>query len=129
MADPMICPKCKAEYVRGVIVCADCNVPLVDELPDRTEEDEIEKQAHEVVQFAEVFITLNAAEVVLVKSILDGAGIEYYIKSEHFTLGRPFEDPARLFIREDQLDEALDILKDFEFGPLEDQNEEEKPAG
>jgi hypothetical protein len=120
----MICPKCKAEYVQGITVCADCDVPLVDELPEKAKGDEIRKSAHKEIGFAEVFITLNAAEIIVVKSILDGAGIEYYIKSEHFTLGRPFEDPARLHIRVDQLDEAMDILGDF--GVWEDLNEDEE---
>ena len=30
------CPKCRNEYVEGVTVCADCQVPLVDELPEET---------------------------------------------------------------------------------------------
>lgn len=30
------CPKCRNEYVEGVVVCADCQVPLVDELPEET---------------------------------------------------------------------------------------------
>ncbi|MFB3896906.1 MAG: hypothetical protein ACE14V_11460 [bacterium] len=29
----MFCPKCKAEYVPGVIQCSDCQIPLVAELP------------------------------------------------------------------------------------------------
>lgn len=30
------CPKCRNEYVEGGAVCADCQVPLVDELPEET---------------------------------------------------------------------------------------------
>ncbi len=29
----MYCPKCRYEYETGVLVCPDCNVPLVDVLP------------------------------------------------------------------------------------------------
>ena len=28
------CPKCKNEYVEGVLVCADCGCPLVDRLEE-----------------------------------------------------------------------------------------------
>ena len=28
------CPKCKNEYQDGITMCADCNIPLVDELPN-----------------------------------------------------------------------------------------------
>ncbi len=31
----MICPNCKCEYIRGVNHCADCDVPLVNELESR----------------------------------------------------------------------------------------------
>ena len=30
------CPKCKAEYKPGVEKCSDCNLPLVDKLPQET---------------------------------------------------------------------------------------------
>jgi hypothetical protein len=124
----MICPKCKAEYVPGIAVCADCNVPLVDNLPEESSVDSAQESGARGKGFREILIALNATDVALIKSILDGAGIDYYIKSDHFTFGRPFEDPSRLYIRDDQLDEALDILKDFGlegWGNLRSDEEEE----
>ena len=106
----MICPKCKAEYVRGITVCADCNVPLVERLP---EQDTAEKQGD---GFREIPTTFNAAEIAMVKSLLADAGIDYYLRGEPFAVLRPFADPARLYVREDQYEEAQDILKDLGFG-------------
>ena len=30
------CPKCKAEYKPGIKRCSDCDIPLVEELPEET---------------------------------------------------------------------------------------------
>lgn len=116
----MICPRCRAEYVRGITVCADCDIPLVDSLPER---EATEKQS---VNFREMLITVNAAEIVMVKSLLDDAGINYYIKGGHFAVLRPFADPARLFVSADQYEAALEILKDLDFGVSGDLNSEEQ---
>ena len=32
------CPKCKNEYVEGILICPDCEIDLVDELPEDTDE-------------------------------------------------------------------------------------------
>lgn len=106
----MICPKCKAEYVRGITMCADCDTPLVDSLPEK---EAAEKRSKE---FREILITVNAGEIAMVKSLLDDAGIDYYLKGGHFAVLRPFADPARLFVRVDQYEEALEIIKDLDFG-------------
>jgi len=103
----MICPKCKAEYVRGITICADCDIPLVEHLPKK---ETCEKQGKD---FREILIAVNAGEIAMVKSLLDDAGIDYYVKGGYFAVLRPFADPARLFVREDQYEEALDILKDL----------------
>jgi hypothetical protein len=103
----MICPKCKAEYVRGITICADCDIPLVEHLPKK---ETCEKQDKD---FREILIAVNAGEIAMVKSLLDDAGIDYYVKGGYFAVLRPFADPARLFVREDQYEEALDILKDL----------------
>jgi len=106
----MICPKCKAEYVRGITICADCDIPLVEHLPKK---ETCEKQGKD---FREILIAVNAGEIAMVKSLLDDAGIDYYVKGGYFAVLRPFADPARLFVREDQYEEALEILEDLDSG-------------
>ena len=107
----MICPKCRAEYVYGITSCTDCGIPLVDRLPE--EKEATDKQNKD---FREILITVNASEIAMIKSLLDDAGIDYYIKGGQFAVLRPFADPARLYIRADQYEEALVILKDLDFG-------------
>ena len=50
------CPKCKNEYRKGIIVCADCNTPLVDELVEETVKAEVfstpvEELANRFIEF------------------------------------------------------------------------------
>jgi hypothetical protein len=80
----MWCPKCKSEYIEGIIECPECEVPLVYELPKES-----------------------------IKSILDSAGIIYYLKGERISVTRPWVDPAILMVIKDQVDTAKELLKDF----------------
>ena len=106
----MYCTQCKAEYRQGITVCADCGVPLVYELP----KEEPEKRSKvPYIEFDELLATFNYADVVIVRSILDDAGITYYFKGDHVMRTRPFADPARLMVRKDQIEEAKDLLKDL----------------
>jgi len=102
----MFCPKCSAEYREGFFICADCNVDLVDELP--------EEPRPAFVEFKEVLGTYNPADVAFIKSLLESEGIQYFFKGEHFMHVRPLADPVRLMIREDQVDEAMTLLENVE---------------
>jgi formate-dependent nitrite reductase cytochrome c552 subunit len=107
----MYCPKCKAEYRPGITVCADCGVPLVYELPK-----EEPKEKHEIgpnARLVELLATFNHADIAIIKSILDDAGIEYYFKGDHTIMTRPYVDPARLLVKKGQVDEVKDLLKDL----------------
>jgi len=112
----MICPKCKAEYVRGVAVCADCGISLVDRLPEDETGDNEKDSAEETAEYVEIFITFSAAEIAMVKSLLDSAGIDYHLYGEQFAAVRPLVYPARLVVRADQCEDAMAILKDLDFG-------------
>ena len=104
----MFCPKCRTEYKNGITVCADCDVPLVDALPEKEElPPEPPYKAYEGLY--------SSAEIAVIKSILDDAGIDYYFKGERFqTIHIPLVDPAILMIREDQYEDALKILRQME---------------
>ena len=100
----MFCPKCRAEYREGFHTCSDCNIELVDELPPIPEP--------EFVNFVEILGTYNPADVVFLKSLLESEGIQYFFKGEHFMYMRPLADPVRLMVRQDQVDEAKELVKD-----------------
>ena len=99
----MFCPKCRSEYREGFHTCSDCNIELVDELPSIPEP--------EFVDFVEILATYNPADVVFLKSLLESEGIQHFFKGEHFMYMRPLADPVRLMVRQDQVDEAKELVK------------------
>jgi hypothetical protein len=100
----MFCPECRAEYREGFTVCADCNVALVDDLAPEPE----------FIDYKEVLGTYNPADVAFLKSLLESEGIQYFFKGENFMHLRPLADPVRLLVRTDQVDEAVELLKNVE---------------
>jgi hypothetical protein len=100
----MFCPKCRAEYREGFTTCSDCHIDSVDELPLIPEP--------EFINFEEILATYNPADVVFLKSLLESEGIQYFFKGEHFLYMRPLADPVRLMVRQDQLEETVELLKD-----------------
>ncbi len=104
----MFCPKCKAEYRSGFTVCADCDVPLVDKLPE-------EKELPPKTPYKQLKALFNTVEIAVIKSVLDDAKIDYYFKGERFqTIHIPLVDPAILMIREDQFEAAKKLLGELE---------------
>jgi len=102
----MYCPKCRTEYVEGISVCADCNVPLVAELNETD-------QSSELVDFEEILTTFNAGDIALIKSILDGEGITYYFSGEESNYMLPLTQPPKLMVRKEQAEQAREVLKDL----------------
>ncbi len=101
----MFCPKCKTEYVEGIHVCADCGSELVPGLPT--------PEPPHWIDFEEVLTTFNAGDIAVIKSILDGEDINYYIQGEAFNYVQPLVQPAKLMVQKDQADQAREILNDL----------------
>ena len=70
----MFCPDCGAEYRPEFSVCAECGVPLVPALPP----DEGDPDA----KIVPVFRTTDATVLPIVTSLLESAGIDYYVQGE-----------------------------------------------
>jgi hypothetical protein len=71
----MFCPECRDEYQEGVTICADCNVPLVQELPPTD-------QAQEKNPLVPIYEAIDEVHVLMVRSLLEEAGIEFFIRNE-----------------------------------------------
>jgi hypothetical protein len=64
--------------------------------------------------YIEILSSLNQADVSILHSMLDGAGLDYYIAGENFLGADPLIAPARVFVASDQVDQAKELLKDFD---------------
>lgn len=100
----MFCPECKSEYREGFTHCTDCDVDLVHELP---------QEKAEFVDYEEIIATHNPGDISVIKSVLDGEGIDYFFKGELFNQLEPPVQPAILMVKKDQAESAYNLLKDL----------------
>ncbi len=109
----MFCPNCGAEYREGFTHCPDCDVDLVDKLPEeKTKDKNIE--ADEDQTFIPILSTYNLGDIALIKSVLDNEGIEYFLQGENTAYIRGYMDPTILMVRNDQVKIVKELLKDFD---------------
>ncbi len=102
MRPTMYCPSCRAEFREGFFRCEDCDVKLVEVLPE-------EEKPPGYTQIATVF---TEGEIALIKASLDQASIDYYFHGEQAHRLTPLPFGARLMVREDLREEAEAILKE-----------------
>ncbi len=117
--DAVFCPKCKDEFVSGVTECPDCTVHLVKGLP--SESGPVYDPVY--VDLVTVLETGDPGVIMVVKSILEAAGIKYYAKGEgvqHLfgagTFGsgfNPLTGPVCIQVAAADKDDALLLLKDI----------------
>ncbi|MBN1627725.1 MAG: DUF2007 domain-containing protein [Deltaproteobacteria bacterium] len=108
----MYCPKCKAEYRDGFFECADCHVPLVENLPPEEPEPMKGEYIPEFVGLEEVMTSFDIGEISVVRSLLDDNQISYLVQNENFSSFYG-SVPARILVPKDRMDEARDLLQDF----------------
>lgn len=113
------CPKCKSTYIEGITVCSDCGVDLVPSLPDNSEE-YINTEEMEIV-----FTCSKLYEAEMVKSNLEGAGIEVYVLSQEDTSFPADGDLsiAKVMVRASDAKEAVEIIQSIKNNSIN--NEEE----
>lgn len=112
------CPKCRAEYVEGTVLCSDCQIELINELPP---EDDVEMINWQVLQEIP-----NEVVGYVLKGVLEDAGIKVYLRP----MTIPWYDGIRgswfksnwgdLLVSEANLEEAREILDEY-MSSLEDE--------
>jgi Putative prokaryotic signal transducing protein len=107
----MFCPKCGEEFSWDVMVCPKCDVDTVDRLPG--------PEPTPDARIVPVFATGDAGRIALAQSLLEGEGIDYFVRNDNlqdlFGLGRitafnPVVGASQIWVREDDADRARELL-------------------
>ena len=99
------CPQCNAEYIEGVLICADCQVVLV---PERRTEDAVEYISWEVVHQVPNEVVGN-----IIMSVLKSAGFDAILRSHEVVAHgglSPKPQWGDILVRSGDLDRAEEFL-------------------
>ncbi len=105
----MFCPRCRDEFRSGIVVCPDCELPLVAERPAEDPPDEYETPVV-VATFA------SLTEASLARGALEAAGIPAFVPGEDVRMCN-FKHPewgsaaAEILVRPEDRERALEFLK------------------
>jgi putative signal transducing protein len=109
----MFCPDCRAEYRPGFTHCVDCDVDLVELLPERHAPEPGPEETGPVI----VFVTSDAFEAALVKSCLEASGVEVCLFDENISRIQPFYAALiggiRVAVARDQEELAREVLAEY----------------
>jgi membrane protease YdiL (CAAX protease family) len=120
----MFCPECGDEYREGFFECADCGVPLVEELPELPEPEHIPD-----AKLVTVLETGDPNELAFAESVLEDAGIPFVKLGDglqglyalgHLAFGfNPIVGPVILQVSEEHAGAAAQLLAESEQAELE----------
>ncbi len=107
----MYCPECGAEYRAGFTECADCRVPLTDEPPES-------EAADPGLELKIVFEGNDPLLVAAAKSVLEEAGIPFYVLGEELgvrfgPVGALIHPWCRFQVAADREEEARRLLAEL----------------
>lgn len=108
----MFCPKCKTEYEDWAIKCIDCNVDLVNRLPENNE-----------IQLVEVYESSNLRNIDIIQSMLEGKGIPCVV--EDFSASYGIKARNKIKVTLENQSKAINIIKGYH-GEEEDKAYDQK---
>ena len=106
----MFCPKCKTEFVDGIITCSDCDIQLLEQLPLPDNHQEACD-----INYVCVYYPINSQEVSLIKMILEREDIPYFIKNDRlhgvvlFSIAGPGQ--MQVHVPEGYAEQTAELLK------------------
>ena len=121
MVENMFCPECSAEYREGFKECADCGVPLVEQLP--AAEEYLGRGEVEEIKLAHV-----QSDISFLQSLLESEGIEYALEGENFARlvgAMSLISPPKLLVRKEQAARVREMIDDLDSIPSLPEDAEE----
>ena len=117
-----VCPNCKYEYVEGIVICPDCNTPLV-KTGELKKYDELSED-----DWALVYTTFNLIDADMLKENLESAGIAANILSQKDS---SFPVPGdlskvKLFVKKADVSEALEFIQTVKSQSLDSGEDDEE---
>ena len=124
----MFCPKCHAEYIPGFTRCSDCDVALVDSLPQaasagKAKEPKRDYRSSTPADLVTVLSAGDAGLIAVAKSVLQSADIPFLVQGEAVQdlfgagrLGTGFSlviGPIAIQVRAEDAAEAREILTEL----------------
>ncbi len=117
------CPQCRAEYRAEVSRCRDCDVDLVETLPEIKEEEESGTDLVELAEFP------TASEADMIKELLEGNQIGSVLRGEIDPIGATSgASPVTLLVEQRDEERARELYEAFYAGegvPSEGSSEDE----
>lgn len=117
----MICPKCEAEYIKGIETCADCGIELVPR-------EEFDRNLTQPSDWIIVYVCSENYEAEMLKANLEGAGIETVIVSQKDSNFPSVGDFSiiKILVKKTNAEDAVKIIDDIDNPQLniDDQIEE-----
>jgi hypothetical protein len=109
------CPNCRYEYRPSVSVCPDCDVSLVERLPEEKPEDKTQRLEHSLDEnMVEVFTAETPMEAGIVKGVIQECGIPVMFHSDVSELLRTDTGRGRyltLVVPESRREEAEEAVR------------------
>ncbi len=108
----MFCPNCKAEYMEGILRCAECDVDLVFELPAEPD------QIPEYVDWVNIISFADKYEADLAQGLLEANDIEAVTLSDDCGSVYPsmtYVHGIRLMVKNEDVELAKEVLTDAEY--------------
>lgn len=108
----MFCPRCKAEYKKGISRCAECDIDLVFELPAEPD------QTPEYVDWVNLISFADKYEADLAQGLLEANDIEAVTMSDDCGSAYPsmtYVQGIRLMVKKEDVNFAKEVLLDAEY--------------